>query len=798
MDSGRALVLELVEGPTLADRLARGPIPMTEALTIARQVADALEAVHETGIVHRDLKPANIKVTAPGVVKVLDFGLAKDRSGIAGLDASRSPTATATHEGLVIGTPAYMSPEQARGQSIDKRTDVWAFGCVLYEMLTGRPVFSGATVSDTLAAILEREPDWTAVPSTTPDAVHHLLRRCLEKDPRRRLHDIADARLDLDEVLQVTPSRTDARPRVRPRWVAATAAIVSAAALFAWLASRAPQAVPVEPLLRLQIGPPPGSQGTSPQGIAISPDGSSVVYDAAVDGKSALWLHRLDGAGAIRLPGTEGGGRWPFWSPDGRSIAYVSRGKLWRIDTAGGAPFSVCDVPRVFGGTWTADDRLVVGTFGGPLASVPASGGMLTPLTTLDQQTGDVAHAWPQALPGGRFLYWAASSSAADGGAIYAASWDKPNQRVRLITTETRALHVQGPGEREYLLWQRGGTLLAQAFDSAALKLVGDPQVVADGVGVIGALAYVAATVSANGRLIYAPPELERLVWFDRSGARLGTIGDPGLYSGRAIRVSPDGRQIAVTRTDAGRDLWLIDAERGTSRRATLDQRGGYYPNWSPDSRTILFMGDNVSALYRKDATGAMPDERLAPWPASELSDWSRDGRALLYTQISRGTAEDIWVVPVTADGHLVPNAQPRPYVRTPFPEGAARFSPEANPRWVAYESAESGRFEVYVGSFPQPGSPRRLSVTGGRDPEWTPDGREILYRSPSGKVESVSVKLGPDSVEASAPRELFALPPGTTYFTVAPDGRRLLVRVTDTTPQPLTVIVNWPALLKN
>jgi hypothetical protein len=572
--------------------------------------------------------------------------------------------------------------------------------------------------------------------------------------------------------------------------------------LSAWAFSRFGQPAAVDTVLHLQLNPPERAQFgrlgyDRPPNLALSPDGKTAIYSATVDGKYALWLHRLDGTGAYVLPGSEDA-KWPFWSPDGRSIAFFSRGKLWRIDVAGGGtPLAICDVPTVYGGAWAPDGRIIIGLYGRTIASVPASGGALTPLTALDPSMGDVAHVWPQVLPGGHFLYWAASSNPEDGGGVvYAASFEKPNQRVRLVTTETQALFASGPNGLGYLLWQRGGKVVAQRFDGAALKPVGEPRPITDDVGVVVAVAHMAVAVSANGTLLYASPGPERLTWFDRAGKQLGTVGDPGLYAPNSLRISPDGSQIAVTRVDAGRDLWLIDAKRGTSRRMTYDSGGGYFPQWSPDGRTLLFLGENVSALHRKDTAGSAPGQRLATWPVSNITDWSRDGGFLLYTQTAE-TKSDIWAVRVTPDGHLVPDAQPAPFLRTPVNEGAARFAPGLNPRWVAYQSDESGRLEVYVQSFPQPRRSHRISANGGSAPQWGPDGRELFYRSMAGKVEAVSVRLGADSIEASAPRELFALPPGVDYFAVAPDGRRFLARMPDPNPRPLTVIVNWPAVLE-
>jgi Tol biopolymer transport system component len=805
----RALVLELVDGPTLADRIRRGRIPVADALTVARQIAEALEAAHESGIIHRDLKPANIKITSAGVVKVLDFGLAKlaplqagDAGGADHGDLSKPPSVTigVTDEGVLLGTAPYMSPEQARGQAVDKRTDIWAFGCVLYEMLAGCEAFSGSTVSDTLAAIFDREPDWTALPNATPTAVHRLLRRCLEKDAKLRLHDIADARLEIDEALRPPPKN---QAPAYPRWLLtlAAASVVIVAVVGAWLALRLRAPDSPAPVLRLQINPPAGGQfgrvnRRRGPNVALSPDGKTAVYGATVNGKYTLWLHPLDGTTARVLPGTEDAA-FPSWSPDGRHVAFVANGKLQRIDVTGGKPFAVCDVGTTYGLAWMSDDRILMGRQAGTLATVPASGGMLSPLTTFDNSMADVAHVWPEVLPGGHFLYWAASSKPENNGVIYAASFEKPNDRVRLVVSETRAFYASGPDGKGYLLWQRRGTLVARKFDGATLKFSGEPQPIADAVGIQTAAAILALAVSNSGTLLYAAPDSYQLTWFDRVGTRLGALGDSGQHS--SVRFSPDGKQVATTRTEAGRELWLIDVGRGSSRRATFDSRGGFSPQWAPDGKTLLFIGDNHTSLERKDPTGVAPDERLAPWHSEDfdLTDWSRDGHFLLYTRGTVETQNDMWILRVTGDGHLAENTQPKAYLRTPVNETAGRFSPEPNPRWIAYQSDASGQFEVYIQSFPEPHGAQQISTQGGAQPQWAPSGRELFYQAADGRIMAVSVKLGANSIDASAPHPLFSLPQ-QTLFEVAPDGQRFLVEVPDPTPHPLTVVINWPSLLNS
>jgi Tol biopolymer transport system component len=781
--------MEYVEGVPL-----KGPLPLDQALKYAAEICDALDAAHKKNITHRDLKPANILVTKQGI-KLLDFGLAKVGTPLNAGEGTM--TIALTGKGEILGTFQYMSPEQINGQDAGPQSDIFSFGLVLYEMLTGKRAFDGSTPASVIAAILERPAP--SVADVAPPALDRVLKRCLEKDPENRWQSARDLKAELEwignapETGQAAPSRSRFS---MSGWIAAAVMLVLGA-LGGWALAHFRQPPADERVLRFQIEPPEGAEfsyGATTSGIALSPDGRTAAYVASSNGKSRLWVRPLDETTARVIPGTEGAG-FPFWSPDSRSIAFGAGDKLQRVDLAGGTPLTICGVGSLFrGGGWNGDGQIIFATYAG-LFQVSASGGTPSPLKTSGPSRADVYVLAPQMLPSGRFLYFVPSDKPENIG-VYAASLAKPSETVKLLSTETTALYAPGSNGKGYLLWQRGSTLLAQDFDVAKLRLAGEPHPVADPVA--GLFGQMTASVSANGLLLYgAANPLNQFTWVDRTGKKLAAVGEP-LDTG-PYRLSPDGRRLAMTRASGlGADLWLMDVERGVPGRFTFDS-GGSYPVWSPDGRTILYRS-RLKGLVLQAFNGAGGEQSFRQSRNPQIpTDWSRDGRFVLFGELT-GPRFEGWAMPLTPDGKPAANDKPRRYPGGQFNAAWSRFSPDS--RWVAYQSDESGRAEVYVDSFPQPHGKAQISTSGGAYPQWGPGGRELFYASPANKLMAVGLKIGADSLEPSAPRELFPLPSvdmGINPYETAPDGQRFLVFGTpQQAPQPLTVIVNWPALLKN
>ena len=785
-----AIVLELVEGETLADRIARGALPVGEALEIARQIADAVEAAHEKGIVHRDLKPANVKITPEGRVKVLDFGLAKMYgAGSPQHDASQSPTLSAmqTIGGVILGTAAYMSPEQARGKTVDRRTDVWAFGCVLYEMLTGRQAFpNGETVSDTLVAILSREPDWQALPSSTPPKVRALLERCLRKDARRRLQDIGDARVEIEEARDEPALSAVSGAPVRSRrrdyvWAAMALILLVTAALLGARLFLAP--APDARSVQFQVLAPEGARIDI--GQPLSPDGRIIAFTAISErGQPQIWVRPLDSASPRALPGTEQAQRL-FWSPDSQYIGFFAQGKLKKVAVTGGPPLVICNEAGRDGAWGSGDVILIGGQPMKPLLQVSAAGGQ--PVAVTELGANEFSHDYPDFLPDGRHFLFMARTGSAESFKVYVASLDSKERRVLPGIAAGARYSPSG-----HVLFARDGTLMAQPFDASRQELSGEPFPVAEGVP--GPVAPY--SVSTNGSLAYLSGGLatnSELAWFDRSGKQLELVGPSGQYG--TPQLSPDGKYVAFARGSPG-DIWVLDIGRGLTSRLTSDPAGDAFPVWSPDGRMIAFASSRdlgTFNLYER-AVGVVEQDKvlLKNEVPKNPSDWSRDGRYLVYT-----ARNDLWALPLSG------NRQPMRVTETPFAEQIARISPDG--RWVAYSSDETGDSQVYIQSFPQPGARQQISTTGGFQPYWSRDGRELFYVRPDLTMMAVSVKPAGATLEVSAPASLFrtqlavAGPVALTRsYSVSNDGRFLInVASTDPLGRPITVVLNWAASLK-
>jgi serine/threonine protein kinase len=796
----RALVMELVEGPTLADRIAAGPIPIDEALPIAKQIAEAVEYAHEQNVIHRDLKPANIKVKEDGIVKVLDFGLAKAMSDeVSDTDLSNSPTLSmaATRAGIILGTAAYMSPEQARGKRVDRRTDIWAFGVVLYEMLTGRQTFGDEDVSMTLSKVLQREPDFDALPQNIPAKVRQLLKLCLRKDPKQRVGDFRDVRLAMEGAFE-TPTASDGKVATTPtksreRLVLGSAlavAVVALGALSSLHFREAPSAVLSE--MRTEIVTPSTTELVS---FALSPDGRQIVFVASGDGPSRLWLRRLETTAAQPLPGTEGA-TYPFWSSDSRSIGFFADTKLRRIDIGGGLPQTLDSNTFGRGGTWSVDGTILYAPNSGTaLFRIPASGGQRVAVTKLDKGIG--GHRFPQFLPGGRqFLFYALGTPETAG--IYLGSLDS-SETKRLTAADSTGEYLTSG----WLLFIRSGTLVARKLDLARKELTGDPVTLADPVAFDSTAVAGAFSVSPAGLVAYrsGAAGLTQLAWFDRSGKSLGYMGRPDGNGLADPRLSPDGLRAAVVRTIEGNeDVWLIDGAHTT--RFTFDPGLDRDPVWSPDGARIAFDSrrGNHYDLYVKSSNGAGSEERLLESDQDKGAyDWSRDGRFLVYGSVDPQTSYDLWVLPMEGD------RKPFVFLKTNFQERRAQFSPDGH--WVAYVSNESGRYEIYVRPFsgtatnPAAGGEYPVSTSGGIDPRWRPDGKELYYISPDGKLMASTVTINNGAFQPGTPVALFqtrivsggsGLTQGAWEYAVSADGRFLVNTLLEAANSPITLLQNW------
>jgi Tol biopolymer transport system component len=791
-----ALVMELVEGEDLSRRIGRGRLPLDEALPIARQIAQALETAHERGIIHRDLKPANVKVRADGTVKVLDFGLAK-LTAPAITEGTNSPSITSpamTLGGVVLGTAAYMAPEQAKGKPVDRRADVWAFGCVLYEMLAGQHAFEGEDVSDTVASVLTREPDWSTLPAKTPPGIRRLLRRCLQKDPARRLRHAGDAAIEIDEATADSAGQDAAPPAILQRrerlvWaVALTIAVVVAASLAALLIVRPTS---LAPEMRVEITTPPT---TDPISLALSPDSQTIAFVATDTGRPRLWLRSLQSGAVWPLTGTDGASL-PFWAPHGRSIGFFADdGRLKRIDLDGGAVRVLANAPLPRGGAWSRDDTILFVPFTGPIFRLSAAGGEPTAVTRLEPRQS--SHNTPRFLPDGEhFVYYVTGAPEIRG--VYVAALGASEGR-RLVDADSIAVETSSG----YLLFVRNGTLFAQPLDPARLEMRGSPLAVAESIALQPLTVFQAAAVSASltGRIIYRSGSLlvqRQFVWFDRSGKEVGKVGSVDSAVPLSPAFSSNGRRLALNRTvDGNSDIWLLETERGGLSRFTSHPANDIQAIWSPDGSRILFSSNRSGSyqLYEKSTLGALEEKVILPIQSPPL-DWSRDGRFLLFQTRDPNTGSDIWVLPFAA------GQKPFPVVQTEFEERHGQFSPDG--KWIAYESTESGRSEVYVQPFPGPGTRSPISINGGAQPRWRGDGKELFFIGFDERLMAVPISLPRNSgpAEAGPPIPLFVTHLGGAIqvtsrqqYLVSTDGSRFLMNTVleGAAASSITLILNW------
>ena len=820
-DGSPFIVAELLDGEELRNRLDEGPIPLRKAIDYAQQIVSGLSAAHEKGITHRDLKPENLFITSDDRVKILDFGLAKllerEKSSQGSEDATKKAL---TDPGVVMGTVGYMSPEQVRGIPADHRSDIFSFGVILYEMLTGKQAFRGESVVETMHSVLKDDvPDLHETNARVPPALDKLMRRCLEKRPEHRFHSAHDLGFALDALASPTSTSgsgltTALRPIEevsastgsgwlgRAAWAAAGLFLITTVILGALYFRRVE---PPRQTVRFSIAPPEKTEFSS---LALSPDGRQIAFvTVGVAGAKSLWVRPVDSLDTRQLPGTDGA-EFPFWSPDSKTIGFFAGGKLRRIDAAGGPAQALADTSDAAdtrGGTWAPDGTIIFsGNPTTPLKRVPASGGSATELTKLNSELGQSSHRWPSMLPDGRHFLYFGRSLQSDKQGIYIASLDSPEGRF-LLSTPVAGAYAESNGTG-YLLFVRESTLMAQQFDVSSAALMGDAVPLVQNLftvpGEVGPTAFSAVS-AASGNLLYFNGSVPntRLTWFDRSGRLIEAVTEPGQY--HEPMLSKDDSKLLFTRsTDQPDDIHIQDLTRGSTTRLTFDSAIDGSAVFSPDESQVVFLSSRGEAngIYRKPASGAGNDELLTtgePGPIYPAS-WSRDGRYLLFDKIADYSRRiDLWVLPMTGE------PKPFPYLETPFEEGHAQFSPDG--RWVAYASNESGRAEVYIQSFPIGNGKWQVSTAGGDQPQWNADGKELFYLATDRNLMSVSVS-GTTTLEIGRPELLFqtripftGISGDRTGYAPAQDGKRFMVNALEETmnAQPLTFVLNWSADLK-
>jgi serine/threonine protein kinase len=805
------LVMEYLEGETLAQRLLKGSLPIQQVLQYAIEISDALDKAHRKGITHRDLKPGNVMLTKSGT-KLLDFGLAKlTQEAAPATPDSQLPTmkSAITGEGTILGTLQYMAPEQVEAKEVDARTDIFAFGAVVYEMATGKKAFEGKTSASVMAKILEAEPpSMASLQPMTPSQLDRVVKKCLAKEPEKRWQAASDVCDELKWIAEggsqaglAAPLATRRKSRERLAWSVAVAALVAALALGAFeYLQRTPQGAQAT---RFFVSPPEtwtlARTGTVTSGstapLSVSPDGRRIAFVAgSPDGKYLLWVRSLDTLTAQALAGTEGASS-PFWSPDSTALGFFAGGKLKKVDVSGGPAITLSDAPENRGGTWSRDGVIVFNPGNRTaLQKVSASGGVPTAATALGQ--GEVGHYRPSFLPDGRHFLYRGSAGSETSGPIYLGSLDSAERKVLLNADASNVVYTQG-----HLLFLRETTLMAQPFDLRRLALTGSAFPIAEQIQTQGNFPPSGVfSASENGVLAYqggGATANSQLVWFDRTGKQIGVLGDPAAYG--SVELSPDGRQASVSIPDEagkGRDIWLYDVARGLRTRFTFDRANALESIWSPDGSRVVFNSGRKGHLdlYQKASSGSGAEEvlledNLDKYPVS----WSPDGRFILYSSVGGPTGLDLFVLPLFGD------RKPLPFLQTQFAEGSGRYSPDG--RWVAYASNESGKFEVYVAPFPGPGGKWQISTAGGDWPRWRRDGNEIFYLTPGNALMAAAVNGKGSSLEVGAVKPLFQTRATRLEdrYAVSADGQRFLINTSpeQATSAPITVVLNWAAGLK-
>jgi len=794
------IVAELLEGEELRERMDAGTIPMRKAIDYAQQIVSGLSAAHEKGIVHRDLKPENLFITNDDRVKILDFGLAKLRGNSGEAQGSEDATRKAiTNPGVVMGTAGYMSPEQVKGQLTDHRSDIFSFGAILHEMISGSRAFRCETMAETMAAILREQPEeLSASNANINPGLERIVNRCLEKKPERRFHSAHDLGFALESLsaqsssasslttqasISAVAETTGSKWSDRLPWIVAAISVIGLLSLLAFTLVRSLRSETAPAISRFVVMAPENVKTLlSPE---LSPDGRDLVFAAVKEGTSSLWIRPLGSLTATQIPGTEGVSNPHFWSPDSRSIAFPAQGQLKRLDLSGGNPKTLCALlpgPPGHGGTWNKDG-LILFSSGGKIYRISANGGSRELVIGDDKSNPDGMYRYPVFLPDGRhFLYLkTATQQGVSSSEIFVTSLDGGEQ-TRLTPSDSHALYAATGGGN--LIYMREGALVAQSFDAASLKLYGEPYTISEKVS-LNNNARGLFSVSDNGTVVLDPQggfESQVLEWFDRSGKSVGTLGDIGNYMSSVSnqKMSPDGKRVAVSKVDPKtrtRDIYVIDIARNTSSRLTFDPGEDQFPIWSRDGNRIAWNSNRdggTTAIYQKLASGVGEDELLLKSDAPiSPSSWSPDGRFLLYNRTDPKTGLDIWVLPTEGE------KKPFVFLQTPFTDGVPRFSPDG--KFVVYVSQDQGRPEVFVQTFPASGNRWQISNNGGRAPIWRGDGKEIFFVSADNNLMSVEVTTG-NAFEVGIPKPLFDLIPlggmsfGNVNFAPSLDGQQFLI----------------------